>query len=614
LSTAEGLHALAANRGTEPAKLTKLVRGELDWIVMKALEKDRSRRYGTANGFASDIERYLHDEPVEASPLSAVYRFRKFARRYKGPVVAASLVLIALITGIVATTWQAIRATRAEALALANASKALAAAEQERKANDLAQRRLTHIEKANDILGSIFLDIDPRQESQEKPLAALLGERLEQAAAQLDVEAVGDPLTLARLQHTIASSQLALGHARSAIELLEKAHDTRITLLGPDHDDTLRSIQTLASAYWWVGRFDTALPMLEQVWAKSKEKLGPHHGRTLTASHHLARLYLQVGRRDEGLSLLEGALPDYQETFGPHHRFTLLATSNLGDLFANRGQFDKALPLFEQTLATQKETLGPDHVGTLATMNRLALAYRSAGLYDKALPLMEEALAKYKAKLGANFRTMHAARSLALTYKMTGQLDKASTLLEQELVNLKAHLDPDRSESVTGLDVLALAFRDCGDYAQAEKLFLQALSIKKQKFAADDPAITHTMASLGWNYMRQKRYAEAEPLFRECLLIRAQRESDKWQFFETHRGIGASLLGQQRYTEAEPHLVQAYEGLKQREATITASDSNCIPDCLEQIIQLYDDWGKPDEAAKWRKELDTRKAAKNEPP
>src|SRR5437762_1364509 len=99
LSTAEGLPTLAANRGTEPAKLTRLVRGELDWIVMKALEKDRDRRYDSANGFAADVRRYLADEPVLAGPPSVSYRLGKFLRRNKGPVLAAGLVLLALFGG-----------------------------------------------------------------------------------------------------------------------------------------------------------------------------------------------------------------------------------------------------------------------------------------------------------------------------------------------------------------------------------------------------------------------------------------------------------------------------------------------------------------------------------
>ena len=106
------LPSVAANRKTEPKKLSALVRGELDWIVMKALEKDRTRRYETANGFANDIQRYLNDEPVVACPPTAAYRFRKFARRNKAVFATTSFVLAALLLGIVGTTWQAMRATR----------------------------------------------------------------------------------------------------------------------------------------------------------------------------------------------------------------------------------------------------------------------------------------------------------------------------------------------------------------------------------------------------------------------------------------------------------------------------------------------------------------------
>src|SRR5437899_1768714 len=120
----EALASISANRQMEPAKLTKLVRGELDWIVMKTLEKDRNRRYETANGFAADVQRYLNDEQVLACPPSAGYRFRKFARRNKGPVLAASLVLVALMAGIAGTSWQARRANQQRLIAENNEQKA----------------------------------------------------------------------------------------------------------------------------------------------------------------------------------------------------------------------------------------------------------------------------------------------------------------------------------------------------------------------------------------------------------------------------------------------------------------------------------------------------------
>src|SRR5947208_3570719 len=107
----EALASISVNRHMEPAKLTKLVRGELDWIVMKTLEKDRNRRYETAKDFAADVQRYLSDEPVQACPPSVAYRFRKFARRNKRPVLAALVVLVVLVAGIIGTAWQAIQAT-----------------------------------------------------------------------------------------------------------------------------------------------------------------------------------------------------------------------------------------------------------------------------------------------------------------------------------------------------------------------------------------------------------------------------------------------------------------------------------------------------------------------
>src|SRR5262249_21386900 len=120
LSTAEGLPALATNRGTEPAKLTKLVRGELDWIVLKALEKDRSRRYDTANACALDVQRYLADEPVLACPPSAGYRLGKFARRNKRILATGGVIALALVLGTAISMWQMIRAVDAEGLANAN--------------------------------------------------------------------------------------------------------------------------------------------------------------------------------------------------------------------------------------------------------------------------------------------------------------------------------------------------------------------------------------------------------------------------------------------------------------------------------------------------------------
>ncbi len=157
LSTANTLPSISANRGTEPKKLAGLLRNELDWIVMRALEKDRSRRYETANGFAADVQRYLNGEAVQAHPPSARYRMRKFVRRHKGRVLAASLLIFALLSGLISTTWQAIRATRAEQSTRDEQTRtieALTVAEQNRQAADELRK------KAETQATSLVVDID----------------------------------------------------------------------------------------------------------------------------------------------------------------------------------------------------------------------------------------------------------------------------------------------------------------------------------------------------------------------------------------------------------------------------------------------------------------------
>jgi serine/threonine protein kinase/tetratricopeptide (TPR) repeat protein len=149
----EALASISAQRHMEPAKLTKLVRGELDWIVMKALEKDRNRRYDTASSFAADVQRYLNTEPVQACPASAWYQFRKFAWRNRGALSAVALVMVVLVAGSAVSTWQAIRANRAEKDAVAQRDLALQA---EERARTLVGRLRTLGEKHSETRQSAY--------------------------------------------------------------------------------------------------------------------------------------------------------------------------------------------------------------------------------------------------------------------------------------------------------------------------------------------------------------------------------------------------------------------------------------------------------------------------
>src|SRR5262249_53818254 len=154
LSTTDELRSIAANRGLEPKKLGGMVRGELDWIVMKCLEKDRGRRYESASAFATDIQRYLDDEPVLAGPPSTMYKFHKFARKHRAALATAVAIAASLILGTTASAWQAVRATTAEAQANANATQAEEKAHEATAQRDEAQRQRDEVTALNEKLAA----------------------------------------------------------------------------------------------------------------------------------------------------------------------------------------------------------------------------------------------------------------------------------------------------------------------------------------------------------------------------------------------------------------------------------------------------------------------------
>jgi serine/threonine protein kinase len=618
LSSSQALPSLAVGRHTEPARLTKLVRGELDWIAMKSLEKDRTRRYETANGFAVDIQRYLAGEPVLAAPPSARYRLRKFARKNRAALTMAATLALLLVAGVAVSTWQAVRATRAEAaarLAEQEARRAQQAeadrAEGERLAKldaeaqkHQAQKRLAQIEKANDMLGSIFENLDPKEIAKgERPLQAILVQKLDKAVAQLEGESIGDPLVVAAMQGKFGKSLLGLGEPGKAIVLLEKARTTCQAKLGPEHPGTLASMASLAGAYQDAGKLDLALPLFEETLKLMKAKVGPEHPDTLICMNNLADAYFHVGKLDLALPLFEDTLKLMKAKLGPDHPSTLHCMNNLALLYKDAGKLDLALPLFEETLKLWKTKLGPDHADTLVCMNNLALAHQDAGKLDLALPLFEETLKLFKAKLGPEHpRTLTSMNNLALAYYYAGKLDLALPLWEETVKLQKAKLGPEHPGTLTSMNNLASGYDAVKQFDKAELLYRKRLRLEKQKSGGDSPAYAGALAALGLNLLHQKKWTDAEPLLRECLVIREKTQPDVWSTFNAKSLLGEALSGQKKYAAAEPLLLAGYEGMKQREAKISAQGKIRILEALDRLIELSTAANKPDEVKKWQAE------------
>ena len=295
LSTSDSIASIAAQRQTEPAKLSKLMRGDLDWIMMKALEKDRTRRYETANGLARDIQRYLSDEPVEACPPSATYRLRKFAKKNRAALTTAAAIALLLVAGVAVSTWQAVRATQAEQIALQARQAEAERAEGERLAK-------LDAEASEKLAGDGRSKSRPRR---RRPMRRSRSPRrckdfLQNKAAGAnghDDQAetslkAGESASGAKLNPTIRELL-----DRAAKELLRDKIEASFTEPAADRGAILRtSWATFYRGIW--AKSPTAIDFLKRSVSPARQQLGPDHPDTLTSMNNLAMAY--QARREAG--------------------------------------------------------------------------------------------------------------------------------------------------------------------------------------------------------------------------------------------------------------------------------------------------------------------------
>jgi serine/threonine protein kinase/tetratricopeptide (TPR) repeat protein len=722
--------SIEVRRQMEPTQVRRLIKGDLDWIVMKALEKDRNRRYETANALAVDLQRYLADEPVSACPPSVRYQVGKFVRRNKGTVLAASLVILALVGGIFGTTWGLIRAEQASRNALAAQRAEATRAEGERRAREEAQRRLAQIEKGAETLVSVIRDLDPMTAERERvPLRVLVGRRLREAAQQLDGEAVGDPLVMARLQHVLGVSLRESGDLEQAERVLVKAGRTRGRLLGADHLDTVATQHQLASLYRDQGKHTQAEALFQHVLATRTAVLGADHPETLSGRHDLAWLYQSQGKHAQAEARYQEVLAARTIALGADHPDTLTTQHRLAALYRSRGKDAKAEPLLKQVLAIRTTRLGADNLDTVATQQQLASLYLGQEKYAQADPLYREVLAVRTAKLGADhpdtlttrqhlaavrlgmgqcaqaealYQEVLAARTatlgadhpdtlssrndlaslyqcqekygpaeamyqealatgvtrlgadhrvllisrggLAMLYRSMKKLDQSIPLLEETLRLSKAKFDHEHPDTLgvqahlgvnycdagrfdDGIPLLEEVYRKsrgqprlgwvgkalltayarAGKTAEATALVIGRVQTARERIPVDRPLLAAELAAMGKALLDATAYAAAEPLLRESLALAEEQAPGAWSTHHVRSLLGGALLGQQKYADAEPLLVQGYEGLKRRAVQVPPEQQSNVATALERLVQLYDAWGRRDEAAKWRKDSEEAK-------
>jgi tetratricopeptide (TPR) repeat protein len=512
LSTAESLPTLAVNRGTEPAKLTRLVRGELDWIVMKALEKDRNRRYETANGFAADVQRYLADEPVQACSPSTGYQLRKFAKRNKRSVIAVAMVFLALVVGIVGTSIGLI-----EAHYQRDAAKA--AVEAEKKAKETAEARDA---ETNAVLGfvqnHVFAAARPEGKKGGLGYDVSLRKALKAALAAVDKSFPGQPLVEARVRRALGDTFLLLGDADLAAEQFQRALAVHSNQLGPDNPETLLTTNNLAASLRALGRFSDAMRLHEQNLAARTTKLGDNHADTVQTMENLATVYADLGRYPDGLRLREKVVAIRRTKLGPADPLTLKALNNLANSYSELHRDADALKIDEEVLALLQAKFGADHSETLDCRNNLALDYAAVGRFQDALKFQKETLKLHQAKLGkdhpASLVCMHNVAKAHIDLK---QYEEAVKVLEETLTLQKIKPGPDHPDTLQSMYSLANSYGFLNRYEDALKFHREALELRKTKLGPDNRMTLYSMWGVGANLIKLNRGAEAIPIIDECL-------------------------------------------------------------------------------------------------
>jgi WD40 repeat protein/serine/threonine protein kinase len=535
LSTLADSSKVAANRGLEPNKLSGLVRGELDWIVMKALEKDRRRRYETASGLADDVRRHLNDEPVMAGPPSSWYRLRKLARRNRAGMATAAIVASALVVGTAVAAWQAIRATRAES----NALKALNEKEEARA--DEARQRVIALDNVLTALAreaetkavldfvenNVFAAARPEGVDGGLGHSVSLRKAVEAALPFVSTSFTEQPLIEARLRMTLGTSFDSLGEFRIAADQFQAARAIYTKYRGADHPDTLKAMHELASTYGGLRRYAEALSLQKAILALRSTKLGPDHPDTLNTMHDMAYSLYRLQQYAEALKLDEETLALRKARLGPTHPDTLRSATTLANGYQAVGRQRDALKVREETLALLKNTRGPDHQDTLTGMYNLARSYETAGRHEDSLKLQEETLAGLKAKFGADYPlSLLSMGRLAVSYDYFRRFDDANKLREEALALSRVKLGLDHPDTLDSMTALAGGYDRAGRHADGIKLREQALEIQKAKAGPNDPATLSKVNGLAWAHVSygdslrgQAQFAEARREYMVALKI-----------------------------------------------------------------------------------------------
>lgn len=573
VSSSEEVASVAAHRKLEPKQLAKVLSGDLDWVVMKSLAKERNRRYQTVSDFASDIDRFLSVQTVSAGPPSILYKASRFLKRNKVLSLATALAFFALIAGGVAATLGYLESNRQYDLAKQAESD-------ERAARTLAEKRLSQVEGGIDVLSNIFNQLNPAVVSGNGgELREAIVLQLKRAAQQILNDDLGDSLTVARMQYKLAQALMKLGAPDAAIDLLKPAEASFRVQLGDNNRDLLNCLEVRAMCLRRLGKLNESLHLTLAILPQKQELLGPANLDTIGTMNNLALTYEELGERQKAIDQYERAVELLEKHVGIDAPFTLTAANNLALNRLKMGDIKNSLVSLESLLDKRKRVLGPSHPDTIKSMESLVLALRLDGKLKQALPIMEEALELTRAQFGTDhLETIQAVSNLAMVLKDLGDDAKAVPYLEQVERFRRLKMGSEHPSTLQAMANLAVAYKESGRMDDAVPLYLESFEKRRKILGPEHEDTLTSMNNLGTMYLKQLKFEEAIALLQECLTLRTKTLG------ENHPHVGVSQLNLARAFQESGRLEDAVNLYRQ---TLEQRQKSFAPDHPRVLAAMY---------------------------
>ena len=490
----ESRSLVAAQRGTTPDRLRRVLGRELETILHKALKKSPAERYGSVAELADDLRRYLDEKPIAARPDTRRYRAAKFARRHRRALGAVAAVAVATVSIVAFYTWQ-LTVER-----------------------DRARLQAEKASRVSELLRSVLLSADPYRDPDESadgaatPSARVL---LDTLAARIANELGDQPEVQAEMLTVIGRTYERLGLVDKALPLLERALDIgRRSFQLPDAR-VGQTLNDLGVAHRRLSNFAAALPLLTESLSMRRAVLGNDHEDVAVTISEIGRVLRDLGRYEEAGRYTREALALRTRIFGDEHHETATTKSDLGSLLLDLGQVAEAERLFRENLATTRRLRGPEHPNTAASINFVGTVLAIKGEFAAAEQLQRDALLIRRRVFGAaNPEAAFAVQSLASTLEKQGRNQEAESLLGEAYAIVTSALGADHPRVATMAVDLARVQIALGKAAGVEGTTRRALLMRERMYPEGHWRIAEAQALLGASLAAQHRYDEAEKMMR----------------------------------------------------------------------------------------------------